>query len=118
MARRGGNIALEVTGIEARGHVLDPRVQAAVWRFGPNMIGHTIEFTVIFEYTDEDSRSRVEARLETPQKDGSKGEVVSSAMIATGRVNFSFVFEAPGDLLVTLSYRGEKFFEDAIPLQL
>lgn len=111
-------MSLEVTGIEARGHVLDPRVQSAVWRFGSSMVGHTIEFQVIFEASDEDSRSRIDALLTVPQKDGSTGEVQSSAMIATGRVAFSFVFEVPGELRVVLSYRGETFFEDTIPLQL
>ena len=106
-----------MTGIEARGHVLDPRVQSAVWRFGPNMIGHTVEFQVIFTAEDEDTRSRVEARLEYPDKAGGRGEIVSSAMIATGRVAFTFVYEAPGDLTITLSYKGETFFEDTIPLQ-
>jgi hypothetical protein len=81
------------------------------------MIGHAVDFTVLFEATDEDSRSRVEARLEYPQKDGSVGEVSSSAMIATGRVAFSFVYEAPGDLKISLAYRGNVFFEDTIPLQ-
>ena len=81
------------------------------------MIGHTVDFTVLFEATDEDSRSRIEGKLAYPQKDGSRGEVVSSAMIATGRVAFSFVYEGPGDLVIALSYRGEVFFEDTIPLQ-
>ena len=110
-------MTLEVTSIEARGHVLDPRVQSAVWRFGPNMLGHSVDFTIVFEATDEDSRSRVEAKIEYPQKDGGRGEATSSAMIATGRVAFSFVYEAPGDLTITLAYRGETFFEDTIPLQ-
>jgi hypothetical protein len=81
------------------------------------MVGHTVDFQVTFEAGEEDSRSRVEARLEYPQKDGGRGEIVSSAMIATGRVGFSFVYEAPGDLTITLSYRGETFFEETIPLQ-
>lgn len=110
-------MTLEVTGIEARGHVMDPRTQSAVWRFGPAMVGHTVEFQVVFDAGDEDPRSRIEARLEYPQRDGRRGEIVSSAMIATGRASFSFVYEAPGDLIITLSYQGEPFFEEVIPLQ-
>ena len=108
---------LEVTGIEARGHVLDPRSQSALWRFGRGMFGHTVDFAVVFTAQDEDPRSRVDARLEYPGKDGARDEVTSSAMIAVGRLNFSFVFEAYGDLKLSLAYRGETFFEDTIPLQ-
>jgi hypothetical protein len=81
------------------------------------MAGHSVDFTVLFEATDEDSRARIEATLSYPQKDGGRGEIASSAMIATGRVAFSFVYETPGDLTITLSHRGDVFFEDTIPLQ-
>jgi hypothetical protein len=108
---------LEVTGIETRGHILDPRSQSAVWRFGPNMVGHTVEFQVVFRSEGEDTRSRVQGMLEFPQKDGGGGVVTSSAMVAVGRVNFSFVFEEFGDLHLSLSKEGETFFEDTIPIQ-
>ncbi|MGE0688928.1 MAG: hypothetical protein AB7P33_19475 [Dehalococcoidia bacterium] len=110
-------MSIEVTGIEARGHVMDPRTQAAVWRFGERMIGHTIEFQVVFEAEGEDTRSRVEAFLTYPQKDGARGEVQTSVMVALGRVAFSFVYEAPGDLTITLVHKGAPFFEDTIPLE-
>lgn len=110
-------MSLEVTGIEARGHVMDPRVQAAAWRFGPSMAGHTIDFRVLFSAEGEDTRSRIEARLEFPQKDGGRGEVTASPMIASGQVAFSFVFEEYGDLEISLSYQGKEFFRDTIPLQ-
>jgi hypothetical protein len=110
-------MTIEVTGIEARGHVLDPRTQSAVWRFGERMIGHTIEFQVVFEAEDEDTRSRVEAFLEYPQRDGGRGQVSTSVMVALGRVAFSFVYEAPGELNITLVHNGKPFFEDTIPLE-
>ena len=81
------------------------------------MFGHTVDFAVVFTSEDEDPRSRVDARLEYPGVDGTRGEVTSSVMIAVGRVNFSFVFEAYGELNLSLSHRGETFFEDTIPLQ-
>jgi hypothetical protein len=108
---------LEVTGIEARGHTLDPRSQSAVWRFGPNMIGHAVDFQVVFRAENEDSRSRIEAVLEYPQKDGRRGVVSSSSMVAVGRVSFSFVFEEFGELHLSLSKDGKAFFEDTIPIQ-
>lgn len=110
-------MSIEVTGIEARGHVMDPRSQSAVWRFGRRMIGHTIQFEVVFEAEGEDTRSRVEAVLEYPQRDGGVGKVQTSVMLALGRVGFSFVYEAPGDLRLTLTYKGNVFFEDTIPLE-
>ena len=108
---------LEVTGIEARGHILDPRTQSAVWRLGSSMLGHTVEFQVIFRSEGEDTRARIDATLEYPRKDGARGVTVATAMIAVGRVNFSFVFEEFGDLELSLSKDGVKFFEDRIPLQ-
>ena len=81
------------------------------------MVGHTVEFKVIFRSEGEDTRSRIEALLEFPQKDGSRGVVTSTAMIAVGRVNFSFVFEDFGDLHIVLSKDGETFFEETIPMQ-
>ncbi len=110
-------MSIEVTGIEARGHVLDPRSQSAVWRFGERMIGHTVEFEVIFEAEGEDTRSRVEGRLEYPLRDGGTGEVEASAMVALGRVGFSFVYSAPGDLNISLRHAGKVVFEDTIPLE-
>jgi hypothetical protein len=38
-------------------------------------------------------------------------------MVAIGRVAFSFIYETPGDLSITLSHAGKVFFEDTIPLQ-
>jgi tryptophan synthase beta subunit len=113
----GFRTTLEVTGIEARGHTLDPRSQSAAWRFGPNMVGHTVNFEVIFRSEGEDTRSRIEARLEFPRKGGTRAVLDSSAMIAVGRVKFSFVFEEFGDLQLSLSKDGEVFFEETIPLQ-
>jgi hypothetical protein len=110
-------MSIEVTGIEARGHVLDPRTQSAVWRFGERMIGHTVEFQVVFEAEGEDTRSRIEAHLEYPQGDGGTGEVETSAMVALGRVGFSFIYEATGDLNISLRHGGKVFFEDTIPLE-
>ena len=81
------------------------------------MIGHTVDFQVHFTGQGEDTRSRIDGKLEYPQKDGTWGEMTSSAMVATGRVNFSFVFEAYGDLRITLSRRGKTFFEETIPLE-
>ena len=81
------------------------------------MIGHTVEFQVTFRAEGEDTRSRIDAKLEIPQKDGTRTVVASSAMIAVGRVGFSFVFEEFGDLLLSLSKDGETFFEDTIPIQ-
>ena len=81
------------------------------------MVGHTVEFQVVFRSEGEDTRSRVEATLEYPQKDGSRGVVSSTAMIAVGRVNFSFVFEDFGELHLVLSKDGETFFEETIPIQ-
>ena len=43
------------------------------------MIGHTMEFQVIFRSEGEDTRSRIKATLEFPQKDGSRGVVTSAA---------------------------------------
>lgn len=114
---QGVRTTLEVTGIEARGHTLDPRSQSAVWRFGPNMLGHTVDFSVLFRAEDEDTRSRIEARLEYPQKDGTRAVATSSAMIAVGRVALSFVFEEFGNLQISLSKDGHVFFEDTIPIQ-
>jgi hypothetical protein len=110
-------MSIEVTGIEARGHVLDPRTQSAVWRFGERMIGHTVEFQVIFEADGEDTRSRVEAHLEYPLGEGRIGETETSAMVALGRVAFSFVYSAPGDLNISLRHGGKVFFQDTIPLE-
>ena len=110
-------MSIEVTGIEARGHVLDPRTQSAVWRFGERMIGHTIEFQVIFEAEGEDTRSRVEAHLEYPLQDGGVGETETSAMVALGRVGFSFVYSTPGELKIALRHGGKVFFLDTIPLE-
>ena len=76
----------EVTGIEARGHMLDPRSQSAVWRFGPNMVGHTVDFDVIFRSEGEDTRLRIDATLQFPKKDGTQGVVASSAMAAVVRI--------------------------------
>jgi hypothetical protein len=81
------------------------------------MVGHTVEFQVVFRSEGEDTRSRIDATLEFPQKDGSHGAVTSTAMIAVGRVNFSFVFEEFGDLHLVLSKDGETFFEENIPIQ-
>jgi hypothetical protein len=81
------------------------------------MVGHTVEFQVTFRSEGEDTRSRIEATLEFPQKDGSRGVVTSTAMIAVGRVNFSFAFEEFGDLHLVLSKNGETFFEETIPIQ-
>jgi hypothetical protein len=72
---------------------------------------------VIFRSEGEDTRSRIEAALEFPQKDGSRGVVTSTAMIAVGRVNFSFAFEEFGDLHLVLSKDGETFFEENIPIR-
>ena len=96
---------------------MDPRSQSAVWRFGPGMVGHTIDFQVVFESENEDTRARVEARLDYPRKDGVRGILTSSAMIAVGRVAFSFVFEEYGELKLSLSKDGTAFFEDSITLQ-
>jgi hypothetical protein len=38
-------------------------------------------------------------------------------MVALGRVGFSFVYEGPGDLKITLVHGGTPFFEDTIPLE-
>ena len=81
------------------------------------MFGHTVDFVVVFTAQGEDSRSRVDAKLEYPGKDGGREEVTSSAMIAVGRLNFSFVFEAYGDLKLSVAYGGEPFFEETIPLE-
>ena len=113
----GAATTLEVTGIEARGHTLDPRSQSAVWRFGPSMIGHTVDFQVIFRSEGEDTRSRIEGKLVVPGKDGASAVIAASAMIAVGRMSFSFVFEEFGDLELSLAKNGEVFFEDTIPIQ-
>ncbi len=81
------------------------------------MVGHTVEFQVVFESEGEDTRARIEARVEYPRKDGERGASTSSAMIALGRVGCSFVFEEYGDLKVSLSKDGIAFFEDTIVLQ-
>jgi hypothetical protein len=81
------------------------------------MSGHTVEFQVVFRSEGEVTRSRIEATLEYPQKDGSRGVVSSTAMIAVGRVNFSFVFEDFGELHLVLSKDGGTFFEETIPIQ-
>jgi hypothetical protein len=81
------------------------------------MVGHAVDFQVVFRSEGEDTRSRIEATLEFPQKGGARGVVSSTAMIAVGRVNFSFVFEEFGDLHLILSKDGETFFEDTIPLR-
>ena len=76
-----------------------------------------MNFEVIFRSEGEDTRSRIEARLEFPRKDGTRAVLDSSATIAVGRVNFSFVFEEFGDLQLSLSKDGQVFFEETIPLQ-
>ena len=81
------------------------------------MVGHTVSFQVIFRSEGEDTRSRIDATLEFPEKDGARGVVTSTAMIAVGRVDFSFVFEEFGDLHLSLSKDGEAFFEDTIPIE-
>ncbi len=81
------------------------------------MLGHTVEFQVVFRSEGEDTRARIEATLEFPQKEGARGVTASTAMIAVGRVNFSFVFEEFGDLQISLSKDGVTFFEERIPLQ-
>ena len=81
------------------------------------MVGHAVDFQVIFRAEGEDTRSRIDATLQFPQKDGTLGVLASSAMVAVGRVNFSFVFEEFGDLHLSLSKDGQAFFEDTIPIQ-
>ncbi|HEX5370004.1 MAG TPA: hypothetical protein VFY10_11365 [Dehalococcoidia bacterium] len=81
------------------------------------MLGHTVEFQVIFRSEAEDTRARIDATIEYPRKDGARGVATSRAMIAVGRVNFSFVFEDFGDLLISLSKDGATFFDERIPLE-
>lgn len=81
------------------------------------MIGHTVDFDVIFTSEGEEPNSEVEARLECPSKDGGHSVVKSSVMVGTGRFSLSFVFEAHGDLKISLSRDGELFFKETIPLQ-
>ena len=80
------------------------------------MFGHTIDFDILFTSQGENMRSRVEAKLEYPAKNGTRGEVASGVLVAVGRVSCSFVFEAYGDLHISLSHQGKTFFEDTIPL--
>ena len=81
------------------------------------MIGHAVDFEVIFWSEDEDPEAEVEARLEYPRKDGGHGLVTSSVTIGTSRVSLSFPFEAHGDLHISLARESEIFFKDTIPLQ-
>ena len=81
------------------------------------MIGHAVDFDIIFTSEAEEPNSEVEAKLEYPSRDGGASLITSSVTVETGKVSLSFVFEAHGDLNISLSRDGELFFKETIPLQ-
>ena len=81
------------------------------------MVGHAVDFDIIFRSEGEQPDSDVEAKLEFPQKDGGHGRITSFAKIEAGKVSVSFLFEAYGDLRISVARSGEMFFKETISLQ-